>query len=119
MIVYHYTSEDAFNQIMRDSSFRPSSFSTALDATYGEGWYFTDLAPHVPDSELCQIWGRCVPERVNRCLVFDIDDSLLQNTRPHVYRLPLERIQGGVIMLVNYYIKDKIVIRFMTWRIRR
>jgi len=114
MIVYHYTSEEAYNQIMRTKEFLPSFFSTALDAVYGEGWYFTDLPPSSSDEELYQLWGQPVPERVKRYLVFDIDKSLLQNTRDHVYRLPLETIKGGILKLDSTYtLQGRTVIRFI------
>jgi len=113
MIVYHYTSEDAYDQIIQTREFRPSFFSTALDAVYGKGWYFTDLSPSSPDEELYQLWGQPEPERVRYYLVFDIDRTLLQNTRSHVYRLALERMQDSIIKLVKYYIENKVVIEFV------
>lgn len=58
MIVYHYTSEKAYYEIMGTGEFRLSTISTAYDAAYGIGWYFTDLAPYQTlDEELCQLWG--------------------------------------------------------------
>jgi len=120
MIVYHYTSEEAYNEIMRTNEFRPSFFSTALDAAYGPGWYFTDLDPNTPDSQLYYyLWRQPVPERVKRYLEFDIDSSLLENTRIHIYRLPLDRIKGGVIRLnTKYYWGNKVVIEFRKGGIR-
>ncbi len=98
MIVYHYTSEEAYNEIVRTNEFRSSSFSTALDAAYGEGWYFTDLDPNTTDRDLfSHLWRQSVSERAKYYLEFDIDAGLLQNTRLHVYRLPLDRIRGGII----------------------
>lgn len=115
MIVYHYTYEEAYDQIMQTKEFLPSSFSTALDAAYGEGWYFTDLPPSTTDEELYHhIWRQPEPERVKRYLAFDIKDTtLLQNTRAHVYRLALERMGESIIKLVNYYIENKVVIKFI------
>lgn len=121
MIVYHYTSQEAYNEIMRTREFRYSSISTAFDAAYGIGWYFTDLAPHTTSEEgLCQLWGRCVPERTNRYLVFDIEDSsLLHETRPNIYRLPLNYISEGVINLdMEYTSEGRVVIRFIRGGIR-
>jgi len=113
MIVYHYTTEDAYDEIIRAKEFVPSFFSTALDAVYGKGWYFTDLRPSTSDEELYQIWGQPEPERVERYLVFDIDSTLLQSTRLHVYRLALECMQENIIKLMNYYIENKVVIKFI------
>ncbi len=121
MIVYHYTTEDAYNQIMRDKEFLPSYFSTALDAIYGEGWYFTDLPPSTPDEELYyHLWGHPEPNRVKRYLMFDIEPTILENKRPHVYRLPLERVKGGVIKLdLHYTLQGRIVIKFIRGGLRR
>ncbi|OYD17268.1 hypothetical protein CH330_00580 [candidate division WOR-3 bacterium JGI_Cruoil_03_51_56] len=113
MIVYHYTTKEAYDGIISTKQFIPSFFSTALDAVYGEGWYFTDLPPSSSDEELYQLRGQPEPERIKRYLVFDINSTLLQNTRPHVYRLALERVQESVIKLVNYYIENKVVIKFI------
>ena len=122
MIVYHYTYEEAYDQIMQTKEFFPSFFSTALDAAYGEGWYFTDLPPSTTDEELYyHIWRQPEPERVKRYLVFDITDStLLHNNRSHVYRLPLESIQEGTIKLnPSYTLQGKIVIKFIKGGLRR
>jgi hypothetical protein len=117
MIVYHYTSDEACNEIIRANEFRPSFFSTTFDAAYGEGWYFTDLPPNTRDEELYRhLWGQHVPQRVRCYLEFDIDGGLLQNTRLHVYRLPLDRVRGGVIKLnANYTLHNRVVIRFIRW----
>lgn len=112
MIVYHYTSEDAYDQIMSTQEFLPSLFSIVLDAAYGEGWYFTDLDPSVSDHELYQLWGQPAPQKIRRFLVFNIDSTLLQRTRAHVYRLPLDSIRGGRIRL-NSHIEDNVVIQFV------
>ena len=120
MIVYHYTPEESYNEIMRAKEFKPSLFSTALDAAYGEGWYFTDLDPSVPDSELYyNLWRQSVPERVKRYLVFDIDHSLLQNTRAHVYRLALDSLREAIIRLnMQYRLGNNAVIKFIRGGIR-
>lgn len=120
MIVYHYTTKESYNEIMRTREFQPSFFSTALDAVYGEGWYFTDLPPLSSNEELYQIWGQPEPERVECYLVFDIDYStLLQDTRPNVYKLPLERMRENTIKLTSYYVENKIVIKFIRGGNRR
>jgi hypothetical protein len=115
MIVYHYTSKESYDEIMRTKEFRPSFFSTALDAAYGEGWYFTDLDPTTSDERLYYyLWRQPVPERVKRYLVFNIENTLLQQTRAHVYRLPLDTLQEPIIRLnMAYRLRDKIVISFI------
>ena len=65
MIVYHYTEERAYNEIIETNEFKPSNFSTSLDCTYGEGWYFTDLTPNMSNQELCQLWGQLVPKELD------------------------------------------------------
>ncbi len=121
MIVYHYTYEEAYDQIMETKEFLPTFLSTTLDAVYGEGWYFTDLPPSRSNEELySHIWRQRQPERIRRYLVFDIDPVLLQNKRPHVYRLPLESIRDAVIELdLRYTSQGKTVITFRRSGFRR
>jgi hypothetical protein len=114
MIVYHYTEESAYNQIIITKELRPSFFSTSLDCTYGEGWYFTDLKPNNSDKDLCQLWGQDVPERTRCYIEFDIHLSFLQNTRSHVYRLPLQKMKEPILRLDTTYYNERpenIVIR--------
>lgn len=121
MIVYHYTYEEAYDQIMATKEFLPSFLSTALDSVYGEGWYFTDLPPSRSNDELYRhIWRQRQPERIRRYLVFDIDRVLLQNKRLHVYKLSLESIRDALIELdLKYTSQGKTVIRFIRGGFRR
>jgi hypothetical protein len=92
MMYYHYTSKAGFDEINRTNQFMPSYFSRALDATYGPGWYFTDLAPDRADEVLYQLWGGPEPEKVKYYIEFDIDSGWLEICRPHVFRLRPEHI---------------------------
>ncbi|MHC5060245.1 MAG: hypothetical protein ACYTFK_04070 [Planctomycetota bacterium] len=44
MALYQYTTQARHNEIMRSGRFK-ASIETQEDATYGEGWHFTDLGP--------------------------------------------------------------------------
>jgi hypothetical protein len=114
MIVYHYTTDKAYNEIMRTGELRPSDPWTTMDATYGTGWYFTDLDPNTSDEVISKYcWYQTLPERVRYYLEFDIDSALLKNTRTHVYMLPINTIQEGVIRIrVSYVQGDREVIRY-------
>lgn len=115
MIVYYYTSKSEYDEIMKTKELRPSYFLRVIDSSYGEGWYFTDLSPTTSSIELCHhLWYQPMFERVERFLVFDIDSRLLQNIRPHVFRLPLSVLQEPVIRLdMEYFSGNKVVIRFI------
>lgn len=114
MILYHYTTKDACDEIIKTRKFGPSFFSTTLDSTYGQGWYFTDLSPLESDKVLYQLWGGPEPERVDNYLKFEIDNILLRSGRSHVFRLPLETITGGVIDInLEYQTKGITTIKFL------
>ena len=89
MIVYHYTTEEAFNEIGRTGQFRSSNPWTTMDAAYGTGWYFTDLGPDTCDVAVSyHCWrntSNSVLIRVKYYLKFDIEPKILQKTREHVY----------------------------------
>lgn len=115
MIVYYYTSKDEYDKIMKTKEFEPSYFLRVIDASYGEGWYFTDLSPTTPNVELYHyLWYQPMPERVERFLVFDIDPHFLQNVRPHVYRLDLNVLREPVIRLnMEYFSGNRVIIKFI------
>jgi hypothetical protein len=103
MICYHYTTKEGYEAINRTGQFMPSYFSVALDASYGPGWYFTDLTPDTPDGVLYQLWGQPAPERVKYYIEVDINPEWLENCRPHVYRLPTQRIRDVNISTTGIY----------------
>lgn len=92
MIYYHYTSKVGYDEISKTSKFIPSYFSRALDATYGPGWYFTDLTPDKADDVLYQLWGGPEPDKTKYYIEFEIDPTWLEYCRPHVWRLRTEYI---------------------------
>jgi len=87
MIVYHYTSKESYDEIVRTGKFRPSSPWTTMDAAYGIGWYFTDLEPDTCDMAIAyHCWRNTdLLGRVQYYLKFDIDISILKRCREHVY----------------------------------
>jgi len=89
MIVYHYTSKEFYDEIMRAMTLKPSSPWTTMDAAYGIGWYFTDLGPDICDMAIAY---RCWQDttalyRTEYYLKFDIDAKILKKCREHVYIL--------------------------------
>jgi hypothetical protein len=105
MIVYHYTTNESLQLIVNSNDFHPSYLNPQMDTAFGEGWYFTDLPPETtPDNDLQQsLWMRKEPDKCKRYLAFEIDDSLLEYCRPHVYRLRIEAVTGKIIKLnLNY-----------------
>src|SRR5258707_15605703 len=105
MKVYHYTSRESLTQITTSDYFYPSYLNPQMDTAFGEGWYFTDLEPHTtPDEDLEQsIWLRREPVKSKCYVVFEIDDSLLQLCRHHVYRLKTNAVSNEVIRLSIKY----------------
>ncbi len=87
MILYHYTSTPSFNEITRTGQLNPSDPWTTMDAAYGHGWYFTDLAP-----DQCRAWtvAYCwrqldIFARVDAYFKFEIPDGIATRCREHVY----------------------------------
>lgn len=99
MKVYHYTSQESLTNIISSSHFYPSYLNPQMDTAFGEGWYFTDLDPNTtPDEDLQQaLWLRKEIIKSKRYIEFEIDSSLLQYCRPHVYRLKIDTVPDRVI----------------------
>lgn len=89
MILYHYTSKSAFDQIISTGNLLPTDPWTTMDKAYGHGWYFTDLAPDKCDAWTVAHCWRTVSEfgKVQCYLKFNIPDGLLKHCRDHVYML--------------------------------
>lgn len=91
MIVYHYTSKENYDNIMKTREFRPSAPWTAMDSAHGTGWYFTDLDPNTNDIIIAlycwQTMDLNVLKRVKYYLKFNIDSQILKNPRKHVYMI--------------------------------
>ena len=99
-----------------NKKFLPSWFSRALDydPVYGNGFYFTTLHPDHEDKTLFQLWGTPEHEKVKHYIVFEIDDSLLIQHRPYVYKLDYKWMPEYVIDITKNYHKDnKIVIKYV------
>lgn len=97
MILYHYTSRAAFDEIMRTKKVLASDPWTTMDVAYGHGWYFTDLAPDKCDAwTVAYCWRSLdVFNKVEFYLKFDVPDDILKHCREHVYMISLwdDRIQ--------------------------
>lgn len=91
MIVYHYTTEESYNEIQRTKIIRPSDPWTTMDAAHGNGWYFTDLEPQTCDMGVAyHCWRNTstnVLEKAEYYLKFDINSQILINCREHVYMI--------------------------------
>jgi len=89
MVLFHYTSKDSFNEILRTKKILASDPWTTMDAAYGHGWYFTDLAPNQCDAwTVAYCWrSLSVFNRVEYYMKFDIPDGSLKYCREHVYML--------------------------------
>jgi hypothetical protein len=97
MILYHYTSKAAFDQILKTGTILPTDPWTTMDKAYGHGWYFTDLAPDKCDAWTVAHCWRAVTEfgKVQCYLKFEIPEGLYRYCREHVYMLSVwdKRIQ--------------------------
>ncbi len=89
MILYHYTTKASFDQIQATKTINPSDPWTTMDASFGRGWYFTDLAP-----SQCNAWtvaycwrSLSVFNKVEAYLKFDIPGDAVSRCRDHVYML--------------------------------
>jgi hypothetical protein len=89
MILYHYTSKTAFDEIMRTKKIMSSDPWTTMDASYGRGWYFTDLDPQKCDAWTVAYCWRSVAvfSKVEYYMKFDIPDDIIKNCRDHVYMI--------------------------------
>ncbi len=87
MILYHYTSKAAFNQILATNTIQPTDPWTTMDKAYGHGWYFTDLPPDKCDAwTVAYCWrSLSVFSKVECYLKFDVPDYTLKHCRDHVY----------------------------------
>jgi hypothetical protein len=91
MVLYHYTSKAAFDEIMRTKTLQRSKPWTAMDSFYGEGWYFTDLPPNTCNAwTIAYCWrSLSVYSRVESYLKFDIPEDIPSHCRDHVYMINL------------------------------
>lgn len=89
MILYHYTSTSAFDQILRTREILPSDPWTTMDFAYGRGWYFTDIPPTQCDAwTVAYCWrSLSVFNKVESYLEFDVPDGLATRCREHVYMI--------------------------------
>lgn len=122
MRVYHYTTEDCLNSIVRTNQMFPSSYITSDDSKFGPGWYFTDLSPRTSILTLLKnLWlivfnPSAYSHKAKKYLEFDIDDRFLQYCRPNVYRLKPETLNTNYLDIsINYTesSRNNIVIKYL------
>lgn len=114
--LYHYTNIDGYTGITRSGKLIPSYRYKTLDASYGDGHYFTDRPPSTYDEELFELWGQELPDRVRAYVAFEIDKSLVEWCRDNVYRLPLGTVLEHSLNISTTYTdpaRTKIMIRFV------
>lgn len=89
MILYHYTTKEAYDTITQTGKFAPSSPLTTMDAAYGNGWYFTDLDPEKCDPLiLSRCWNNVyVTGRIEYYLKFDINSIIVKKCRENVFMI--------------------------------
>lgn len=89
MTLYHYTSKAAFDKISSTGQLLPTDPWTTMDKTYGHGWYFTDLAPHMCGAwTLAHCWKTVSDFSKIQCYFkFAIPAARLKHCREHVYML--------------------------------
>ncbi len=89
MILYHYTSKESFDKITRTNSLQKSDPWTTMDASYGHGWYLTDLPPdHCDAWKVAHCWrSLSVFSKVRYYLKFDVPDGVYKRCRDHVYMI--------------------------------
>lgn len=89
MALYHYTTENRHNEILRTRTFYHSS-DIQNDSTYGIGWYFTDLAPNTCEKVLMHYcWQRAtLYQRVKYYFRLSVIGATVQWRRQHVYFVP-------------------------------
>lgn len=82
---YHYTSLESLKKITQEKTLKPST-DINIDAAAGMGLYFTDLPPNTSDNILNQIlWIRPADEKLEVCLKFSIDKSIMKFYRDNCY----------------------------------
>jgi len=93
MILYHYTTRDGYLGIHNTGRVIPSGFKsnpwTPKDASYGPGWYFTDLGPENCDACIAlQCWADPnQTHKVEYYLEFQVHESLPRRCRAFVFMI--------------------------------
>jgi len=124
MKVYHYTTKKSLTSIINSKIFTPSVLSPLLDSAYGKGHYFTDLSPESEDITISRsLWNSSNTNKIEAYISFEIEESLLQECRQNVYRLPIGVIESNNINLdleyPNNKNQNKIMIKYIGNGIRK
>ncbi|MCK4352570.1 hypothetical protein KAW65_04090 [candidate division WOR-3 bacterium] len=94
MILYHYTDFVGYNGISSSGNLIPST-DTVVDATYGKGHYFTDLAPTACDKQImkCCWQNTFMTYRIGYYIKLSIPEVYVKKCpREHVYLVPIGSI---------------------------
>jgi HYD1 signature containing ADP-ribosyltransferase len=89
MGLYHYTKGASHVDLMEADRLVPSK-DKEHDATYGSGWYLTDLGPSACEKTLVQhCWPRTErAERARHYLELDVVAGKVLEMQKHVYFVP-------------------------------
>ena len=104
-VLYHYTNEAGYTGILASGELRPSNpvlNGLRRDATYGFGWYFTDLDPSYCDvciAEACWENYKSVT-KVTHYFAFEAHDDVPERGRSWVY-VVREWIQEKIRLLTH------------------
>jgi hypothetical protein len=86
MDLYHYTNQAGYNAIVTSGVLLPST-DRVIDATYGEGYYFTDLGPSSCERRIADAcWqNKFMTFKVEYYIKFNIPYGLAKWCRSNVY----------------------------------
>jgi len=98
MILYHYTSSEAYDNIIAGNVLNPTQPFLTQDAAYGYGWYLTDQPPTNCDAwTVAHCWqtvGISIFGKIECYLKFDVPDWMVKKGREHVYLIALSSWDG-------------------------
>ena len=121
MTLYHYTTSEHYQQIMKDWKMYPSGgFIPQVDCTYGEGWYMTDLGPNTCRAyTVAYCWGnitRDLFQKVQYSLEFEVAAGCFSLGRNHVYLVPETQWDGNFFNRINVnYVGAQQITRCQSW----
>jgi hypothetical protein len=86
-VLYHYTSKESYDLIVKTNTLNSSDPWTTTDAAYGHGWYMTDLDPQKCDIAIALNCWKDIDalRKVEYFLQFEVDDSEYIECRKNVF----------------------------------
>jgi len=93
MVLYHYTTWENGQKILRTRQWFPST-DLVNDSTYGQGYYCTDLDPSTSDLLIAlYCWQlRDQIDKVRFYIKIQVPDTWVRRCRDHVYLIPSDAI---------------------------